>query len=72
MDEPLDTSTDTGKVLIEDELDLLTPNTQEIVASKVIFRPNEGPQTDFLAAPETDVLYGGAAGGGKSYAMLCS
>ncbi len=70
LDEPLDTSTDTGKVLIEDELDVLTPNTQEIVASKVIFRPNEGPQTDFLAAPETDVLYGGAAGGGKSYAML--
>ena len=29
-----------------------------------------GPQTDFLAAPEIDVLYGGAAGGGKSYAML--
>ena len=36
----------------------------------VIFSPNEGPQTDFLAASETDVLYGGAAGGGKSYAML--
>jgi hypothetical protein len=36
----------------------------------VIFSPNEGPQTDFLAAGETDVLYGGAAGGGKSYAML--
>ncbi len=70
LDEPLDASTDTGKVLIEDELDLLTPNTQEIVDSKVIFRPNEGPQTDFLAAPDTDVLYGGAAGGGKSYAML--
>jgi hypothetical protein len=32
--------------------------------------PNEGPQTDFLAAPEKDVLYGGAAGGGKSFAML--
>ncbi len=70
LDEPLDASTDTGKVLTEDELDLLTPNTQEIVDSKIIFRPNEGPQTDFLAAPETDVLYGGAAGGGKSYAML--
>jgi len=70
LDEPLDASTDTGKVLIEDELELLTPNTQEIVDSKIIFRPNEGPQTDFLAAPETDVLYGGAAGGGKSYAML--
>ena len=31
---------------------------------------SNGPQTDFLAAPERDVLYGGAAGGGKSYAML--
>ena len=36
----------------------------------VIFRPNAGPQTEFLAAGEREVLYGGAAGGGKSYAML--
>jgi hypothetical protein len=36
----------------------------------VIFKPNEGPQTDFLAASEREVLYGGSAGGGKSYAML--
>jgi len=36
----------------------------------IIFKANEGPQEDFLAAGETDVLYGGAAGGGKSYAML--
>ena len=36
----------------------------------VIFKPNEGPQTDFLAAGEREVLYGGSAGGGKSYAML--
>jgi hypothetical protein len=70
LDEPLDSSTPEGKVLTEDELDLLTPNTREIVDDKIIFKPNEGPQTDFLAAPETDVLYGGAAGGGKSYAML--
>lgn len=39
-------------------------------AQKVIFKPNPGPQTEFLAAPEQEVLYGGAAGGGKSYAML--
>ena len=38
--------------------------------SHVAFMPNEGPQTDFLAASEKDVLYGGAAGGGKSFAML--
>ena len=29
-----------------------------------------GPQTEFLAASEREVLYGGCAGGGKSYAML--
>ena len=36
----------------------------------VIFKPNPGPQTDFLASSEREVLYGGSAGGGKSYAML--
>ena len=36
----------------------------------VLFKPNPGPQTDFLAAAEREVLFGGSAGGGKSYAML--
>jgi hypothetical protein len=36
----------------------------------ILFKPNKGPQTEFLAASEREVLYGGAAGGGKSYAML--
>lgn len=31
--------------------------------------PNPGPQTEFLAAPELEVLYGGAAGGGKTFAL---
>lgn len=39
-------------------------------AREVIFKPNDGPQTAFLSANEQEVLYGGAAGGGKSYAML--
>jgi len=39
-------------------------------AQEVIFRANPGPQTDFLSASEQEVLYGGAAGGGKSFAML--
>ncbi len=37
---------------------------------EIIFQPNSGPQTDFLSATEQEVLYGGSAGGGKSYAMV--
>ena len=37
---------------------------------EVVFAPNPGPQTEFLAAPEREVLYGGAGGGGKSYALI--
>ena len=43
---------------------------EDLKDANVLFHPNDGPQTDFLAADEKDVLYGGAAGGGKSYAML--
>jgi len=68
LDEPADAVTNEGKVV---DLDILPENVKaEAVKDNVIFAPNEGPQTEFLAAAETDVLYGGAAGGGKSYAML--
>jgi predicted phage terminase large subunit-like protein len=33
-------------------------------------RPQEGPQMDFLACDADIVIYGGAAGGGKTYALL--
>ena len=49
-----------------DEFDPIRPEEEY----NVIFRPNAGPQTEFLASGEREVLYGGAAGGGKSYAML--
>lgn len=47
-----------------------TPLSELPTEAEIIFKPNEGPQTDFLAASELEVLYGGAAGGGKSYAIL--
>lgn len=35
-----------------------------------MIRPQEGPQTAFLATPADIALYGGAAGGGKTWALL--
>jgi len=46
------------------------PDYDVEAAQDIIFQPNAGPQTAFLAASEQEVLYGGAAGGGKSYAMV--
>lgn len=37
---------------------------------KVIFRPQKGKQEKFLACSADICIYGGAAGGGKSYALL--
>lgn len=59
-----------GRVVEETFVEQATPSLKAELEENIIFQPNEGPQTDFLAAGETDVLYGGAAGGGKSYAML--
>lgn len=37
---------------------------------ETVIAPQEGPQTRFLASSAQIVVYGGAAGGGKSYALL--
>ena len=44
--------------------------TEELPEQDIIFKPNPGPQTDFLASTEQEVLYGGSAGGGKSYSLV--
>ena len=65
------TESTTSNIVTSEDLESVAPSVQEVIRdSKVIFHPNEGPQTEFLAADEKDVLYGGAAGGGKSYAMI--
>ena len=66
------TSDKSEKVFTTNDLDELpiTAKKHILQTENVLFHANEGPQTDFLAAGEKDVLYGGAAGGGKSFAMI--
>ena len=54
-----------SSIMVEDEVKSLPPTVKDYVEDNVLFRPNEGPQTQFLAAPEREVFYGGARGGGK-------
>ena len=59
------------QLLTQDVIDGASPNVQKHINQQdVVFKPNKGPQTDFLAASEREVFYGGARGGGKTYAML--
>ena len=58
------------KVTLDVNVKKLAKSLKKEAEENIIFKANEGPQEDFLAAGETDVLYGGSAGGGKSYAML--
>ena len=59
------------QLITEDVIEDAPQKVQEhINEQNVVFKPNSGPQTQFLAASEREVFYGGARGGGKSYAML--
>ena len=66
-------SSTSKKQNLEEEKVPATPKPAEIdveAAKEIIFKPNPGPQTEFLSAPEQEALFGGAAGGGKSFAMV--
>ena len=68
----LDAMSDNQITSVE-EIDSLPDNVKKHIEESdetIVFKANEGPQTEFISAGELDVLYGGAAGGGKSYAML--
>jgi len=49
---------------------VLPPEYDVEQAQNIVFAANPGPQTMYLSSNEREVLYGGAAGGGKSYATL--
>ena len=59
------------QVIDEQILESIPDNVRDLVDTQnAVFKPNKGPQTQFLASAEREVFYGGARGGGKSYAML--
>lgn len=59
------------RIITPDIMEANTPTLHDaLIKQEVIFEPHPGPQTDFFAASEREVFYGGARGGGKSFAMI--
>lgn len=65
--ETVEALTEASTKSVVESLEALKPFIEEnnLTDRPILFRPNPGPQEDFLAAPELEVLFGGAAGGGK-------
>lgn len=58
-------------ILDTSDMELLGYDEKKKIAEKtIIFQPHEGPQTEFLAANEDEVLFSGARGSGKSIALI--
>jgi hypothetical protein len=61
--------TDEQPTSISDNLDFNVVQ-QKFQHKDIIFEPLPGPQTEFLAAQEREVLFGGAVGGSKTYSLI--
>jgi len=58
-------------IIDRETIDKAPPTLQKYIDNRpIIFEPNPGPQTEFLASTEQEVFFGGARGGGKSMALL--
>ena len=61
--------TDEQPTSISDNLDFNVVQ-QKFQQQDIVFEPLPGTQTEFLAAQEREVLFGGAAGGSKTYSLI--
>ncbi len=65
-------------MIVAPEREVPAPPTRSVTSAAakqaaqelIIIRPQPGPQEQFLSSPADIVIYGGAAGGGKSWALL--
>lgn len=48
----------------------LPDNGRDKIVDKMVLRPQSGPQTQFMCTNADIAIYGGAAGGGKTYGLL--
>lgn len=62
-----------GTIVTPETIDnIQDENIKEILRDEdnIAFKANPGPQTDFLASPEREVLIGGGKGSSKSYGLM--
>lgn len=61
-----------GAVVTEETVNSMENSIQELIKDEenIVFKPNIGPQTEFLSASEREVLMGGGKGSGKTYVLM--
>lgn len=57
-----------GQIIVDDPDAISEPEIMHYQIEEI--KPQDGGQTDFMQRPEFEVLYGGAAGGGKSWSLM--